>query len=154
MTYLSEITYGGIDGIITTTAVIAGSMGIGLQPHVIIVLALSSMIADGISMAVGSYQSEMTRPYQKNKYVVMWMTFFSFIFFGSFTILPFVFSHVYKEYQPNKLHVLFIAACVLFFIGSLRGKRQNKKFYISGLETMTLGVITSIVAYYIAKSTQ
>lgn len=153
MKYLSELTYGSIDGIISTTVVISASMGIGLNPTVIIALALSSLIADGISMATSSFQSEMTRPYQKNKYAVMFVTFFSFVFFGSFTILPFFYASINKEYEPKKIHVLTIAAAVLFFIGSLRARTIHKeKFYITGIQTMVLGIFTALVSYYIAKN--
>ena len=55
--YIKSIVYGGIDGIITTFAVVTGAAGAGLPAGVIIILGFANLIADGISMAVGDYLS-------------------------------------------------------------------------------------------------
>lgn len=55
--YIKSIVYGGIDGIVTTFAVVTGSAGAGLSAGVIIILGFANLIADGISMAVGDYLS-------------------------------------------------------------------------------------------------
>lgn len=55
--YLTEFVYGGIDGSVTTFAVVAGSAGAGLDSSVIIILGFANLIADGFSMSVGSYLS-------------------------------------------------------------------------------------------------
>ena len=46
--YVSEFVYGGIDGTITTMAIIAGSAGAGLPT---IILGLANVLADGFSIA-------------------------------------------------------------------------------------------------------
>lgn len=56
--YLSEFVYGGVDGIVTTFAVVAASAGAGLDAGVILVLGFSNLIADGISMGVSAYLAE------------------------------------------------------------------------------------------------
>ena len=53
--YLRDWIYGGIDGAVTTFAIIAGVVGAGLQPHIIIVLGLANLLADGFSMAASNY---------------------------------------------------------------------------------------------------
>jgi len=55
--YLGEFVYGGIDGCVTTFAVVAGSEGAGLDTGVVIVLGLANLIADGFAMGIGSYLS-------------------------------------------------------------------------------------------------
>lgn len=55
--YIKSIVYGGLDGIVTTFAVVAGSVGGGLSLNVILVLGFSNLLADGFSMAVGDYLS-------------------------------------------------------------------------------------------------
>lgn len=55
--YLSEIVYGGIDGSVTTFAVVAGAVGADLGSSVILILGFANLIADGFSMAVGAYLS-------------------------------------------------------------------------------------------------
>lgn len=56
--YIREIVYGGNDGIVTTFAVVAGTMGADLPHSIIIVLGLANLLADGLSMATGAYLSE------------------------------------------------------------------------------------------------
>ena len=51
--YIKSIVYGGLDGIITTFAVVAGAAGGGLGPNVVIVMGISSLLADALSMGVG-----------------------------------------------------------------------------------------------------
>lgn len=55
--YFGEFVYGGIDGSVTTFAVVAGSAGAGLDSVVIIILGLANLIADGFAMGIGAYFS-------------------------------------------------------------------------------------------------
>jgi len=58
--YLSEFVYGGIDGSVTTFAVVAGASGANLESSVIIILGFANLVADGFAMSVGSYLSAKT----------------------------------------------------------------------------------------------
>lgn len=55
--YLGNLVYGGLDGIITTFAVVSGVVGASLSPEIILILGLSNLLADGFSMATGAYLS-------------------------------------------------------------------------------------------------
>ncbi len=55
--YLGELVYGGLDGIITTFAVVSGVAGANLETSIILILGLANLIADGFSMATGAYLS-------------------------------------------------------------------------------------------------
>ena len=72
--YLGEFVYGGIDGSVTTFAVVAGSAGAGLPGSVIIILGFANLIADGFSMSVGSYLSKKSemQNYEKHKKIEYW----------------------------------------------------------------------------------
>jgi len=59
--YLGEFVYGGIDGTVTTFAVVAGASGAALSPGIIIILGFANLIADGFSMACGAFLSEKTQ---------------------------------------------------------------------------------------------
>lgn len=50
---IKSIVYGGLDGIITTFAVVAGAAGGGLGIEVIMILGFSSIFADAVSMGAG-----------------------------------------------------------------------------------------------------
>ncbi len=55
--YLKSVVYGGLDGIITTFAVVAGATGASFSTTVLLVLGFANLFADGISMAFGDYLS-------------------------------------------------------------------------------------------------
>ncbi len=53
--YLRDWVYGGIDGAITTFAIVAGVVGAELSTRVILILGAANIIADGFSMAASNY---------------------------------------------------------------------------------------------------
>jgi VIT1/CCC1 family predicted Fe2+/Mn2+ transporter len=55
--YITPIVYGGNDGIVTTFAVVAGTIGAGLPGYIVIILGLANLFADGCSMAAGAFLS-------------------------------------------------------------------------------------------------
>ena len=59
--YTGDAVLGGIDGCVTTFAVVAGAVGGGFSHLVIIVLGIANLVADGFSMAVSNYQGTKTR---------------------------------------------------------------------------------------------
>lgn len=59
--YLGEAVLGGIDGCVTTFAIVAGAAGAGLPGSVAFVLGCANLIADGFSMAVGNYQGTKSK---------------------------------------------------------------------------------------------
>ena len=72
--YIGEFVYGGIDGSVTTFAVVAGSAGAGLDSSVIIILGFANLIADGFAMSVGSYLSNKSEQqnYDKHEQIEYW----------------------------------------------------------------------------------
>lgn len=63
--YFKEVIYGGIDGIVTTFAVVAGFSGAALANEtttqlsflVVLLFGLSNLFADGVSMGLGNFLS-------------------------------------------------------------------------------------------------
>ncbi|MEO1052149.1 MAG: VIT1/CCC1 transporter family protein [Bacteroidota bacterium] len=66
--YLGEFVYGGIDGSVTTFAVVAGSAGANLESAVVIILGFANLIADGFAMSIGSYLSSKSQIQNYNKH--------------------------------------------------------------------------------------
>jgi len=58
--YLRDWVYGGIDGAVTTFAIVAGVVGAELDSRVILILGLANLLADGYSMAAGNYSATKT----------------------------------------------------------------------------------------------
>jgi Uncharacterized membrane protein len=66
--YIGEFVYGGIDGSVTTFAVVAGSTGASLETSVILILGFANLIADGFSMSVGDFFSTKATVDNYNKH--------------------------------------------------------------------------------------
>jgi len=58
--YVKEIVYGGLDGIISKVAIVTTVLGANLDPALVLIIGISTLIADAISMGVSSYLSETT----------------------------------------------------------------------------------------------
>jgi len=58
--YIRDWVYGGIDGTVTTFAVVSGVVGAQLSANIIIILGISNLLADGLSMAAGNYSATKT----------------------------------------------------------------------------------------------
>ena len=160
--YLKEFVYGGIDGCVTTFAVVAGATGAGLNPGIIIVLGFANLIADGFSMSVGNYLSVKSEapskkdPLQKVTsrlpYQTAGATFLSFLMMGFIPLLAYVLSYL----NALKADYLFPASCVLtflafIFIGFLRSHVTNTSYLKSIGETLLLGGVASLLAYFVGS---
>lgn len=55
ISYLRDWVYGGIDGTVTTFAIIAGAVGADLSSRFLLILGIANLIADGFSMAAANY---------------------------------------------------------------------------------------------------
>lgn len=74
--YVGDMVYGGLDGIVTTFAVVSGVAGAQLGSGIVLILGLANLLADGFSMAVGAYLSSKSeqeyydREYQREAWEV------------------------------------------------------------------------------------
>lgn len=82
--YIGELVYGGIDGIVTTFAVVAWFVWAGatetlgqIGPLAVVLFGLANLFGDGVSMALGKYlstkseQDIYTRAWEKEKYEII-----------------------------------------------------------------------------------
>lgn len=72
--YIGEFVYGGIDGSVTTFAVVAGAAGAGLDSSIVLILGFANLIADGFAMSVGSYLSNKSEKenYERHERIEYW----------------------------------------------------------------------------------
>jgi hypothetical protein len=83
---VKQIVFGGLDGIVTSFAIVAAAAGGDLRWEVILALGLSNLFADGLSMGVGEHLSaKAENEYaQLERYETVWIvplvcTFFVFL---------------------------------------------------------------------------
>lgn len=55
MSYVRDFVYGGVDGAVTTFAVVSGVSGAELSVGVVLILGFANLAADGFSMAASNY---------------------------------------------------------------------------------------------------
>lgn len=64
--YLADVIFGANDGIVTTFAIVAGSVGANLPSSVVIILGFANLFADSLSMGFGNYLGQSSeREYEK-----------------------------------------------------------------------------------------
>lgn len=161
--YLSEFVYGGIDGTVTTFAVVAGATGARLGSKVVIILGFANLMADGFAMGVGSYLSTKSRVQMAAKKKISepdpdfvspaingLSTFVSFITVGITPLLVYVVDHLYDLRISN----LFVLSCLLtgmafVGIGLLKSHVAHTKKLRSITETLLLGATAAIFAYVV-----
>jgi predicted membrane protein (TIGR00267 family) len=160
--YIKSIVYGGMDGIITTFAIVAGVAGASLASSIVLILGFANLIADGISMATGDYLSNKSEvEASKNKNIFKKVssgkrlfrisplksgvvTFFSFVVFGFVPLLAYVLR--FDNAFQISIVLTFIA---LFLLGASKCKITNKGWFISGIETLVIGGVAAGASYYI-----
>jgi len=55
--YVKSIVFGGLDGIITIFSMVAAVAGGGLAAGVVVIMGISNLLGDGLSMGLGDYLS-------------------------------------------------------------------------------------------------
>ncbi|WKV10501.1 VIT1/CCC1 transporter family protein [Marivirga harenae] len=213
--YLSEFVYGGIDGSITTFAVVAGAIGAGLDNAVIIILGFANLFADGFSMSIGAYMSAKSEKqhFRKQKAIEYWevenlpdtereeireiyiekgfeepllsqvvevitkdkdrwvdvmmkdelgliednkspfqtglFTFISFVAIGLIPLLVFVADYLNIEVAHKFLWSSILTGIGFIIIGFLKSKVTNNSIIKGISETLLLGSLAAIVAYFV-----
>ncbi|MBU0907778.1 MAG: VIT1/CCC1 transporter family protein [Nanoarchaeota archaeon] len=161
--YLPEFVYGATDGTVTTFAVVAGVMGASLSVAVVLILGFANLFADGFSMATATYLSSKSRNEMSNAHMRRYhmdflknpkksalATFLAFVLIGFIPLLPFVigiFSPTLECCQ-FKLSVILTALAFLI-IGAIKGSIVRKNRLTSALETLVIGGIAAILAYFV-----
>ncbi len=210
--YLRDWVLGGIDGVITTFAIVAGVAGAGLSSKVVIILGVANLIADGISMAAGNYSGvkaenddyhrirDMERRHialtpdgereevrqilertgfrngdleravetitanderwvdfmlteefgvpkaERSPLPAAIYTFAAFVICGTVPLLPYIMI------SSNSLVIATSATAVVFFlIGSMKSRWSTARWWTSGLETLTIGLVAAASAYLIGN---
>lgn len=157
--YLSEFVYGGIDGAVTTFAVVAGATGARFDLKVILVLGFSNLIADGFSMSVGSYLSSKSsiELMQKRGESVAdepspiingFMTYLSFIIVGLVPLIAYLADYLFGWGSGNVFLISILSTAVAFWgIGLLKSRVAKTPVVRAVFETVALGLIAAVLAF-------
>jgi VIT1/CCC1 family predicted Fe2+/Mn2+ transporter len=159
--YLSQFVYGGIDGTVTTFAVVAGATGARLSTGIVIILGFANLIADGFSMGVGSYLSSKSeidlqrknkKPIDGDKSPVIngFATYLSFILIGFVPLLIYTVDYIFSLGIDNLfLYASVLTALAFVGIGLLKSYVAHTGKPRAVAETLSLGLIAAVIAYFI-----
>lgn len=208
VSYVRDWVYGGIDGTITTFAIMAGVVGAELSATIVIILGVANLLADGFSMAAGNYTGTKAEhdEYEKlrrmeqrhirlepegereevrqifrakgfegaaletvvdvlSRHRESWLdtmmreehglpaavrsplhaalyTFMAFVLCGSVPLLPYLLGVAHPEWPST-----IMTAATFFAIGSFRSRWSPRRWWLTGLETLAIGMAAASVAY-------
>jgi vacuolar iron transporter family protein len=157
--YLSEFVYGGIDGAVTTFAVVAGATGARFDVKVILVLGFANLIADGFSMGIGSYLSTKSEQElmikrkesikdEPSPVINGATTYTSFILIGFVPLLAYTADYVFDLGLNNLFGIATLLTALAFIgIGWLKSKVAHSHVPRAVAETLVLGAIAASLAY-------
>ncbi len=161
-TYLSEFVYGGIDGIVTTFAVISGVLGASLQVSVVLILGFANLFADGFSMAVSDYLSSKSEnevnnipeKVQQGPLKSAIATFLAFVTMGFIPLIPFVLSVFFTLPVTTFLLSAIATAIAFILVGYSKARVADKSVLRAILETLLIGGAAAIIAFGIGYALQ
>jgi len=153
--YLPEFVYGGIDGSITTFAIVAGAIGAKFSSAVILILGFANLFADGFSMAVSNYLStksdrdlNVRKKFEKKPIKSAIATFISFVIIGFIPLLFFILAiFIPSLIEKSFLFSLILTGMAFLFVGAVKGIITRKNKFSSAIETLIVGGIASGIAF-------
>lgn len=152
--FLRDFVFAADDGIITTFAVVAGSLGAQLSPRIVLILGAANLLADGFAMASGNYlavkseeeyeeaQDKSQRYHSPLPHSII--TFFAFVVAGLVPLLPYLAGVKQGFYLSS-----FLVLLSLFTVGVVRTKFTKKRWFLGGTEMVVIGGLAAAVAYLV-----
>ena len=162
--YLPEFVYGGIDGSVTTFAVVAGAVGASLSSAIILILGFANLFADGFSMAVSNYLStkseleihkghkdyKMLEKEFKHPLKTASVTFISFLIIGLIPLVSFLVAIFVPSLNKDKFFYSFVlTGLALLLVGAVKGEVVKKHPVKASIETFLIGGIAAIIAFLV-----
>lgn len=155
--YIRDIVLSANDGLVTTFAVVAGSLGASLSPSVVVILGLANLFADGLSMSTGSYlgvkseieyeQSEGRKVQVGNRPIKNGLV--SFLAFSIAGFIPLI-SYVFKINNSFTISAVLVVISLLI-VGIFRGIVSNKHIIRTAFENLLIGGASAVIAFYVGE---
>lgn len=153
MSQIRAALLGGMDGIITSFAIVAGVEAGGLSNRAVTVVGISSLVADGISMGISEYISSSAERSTKvgnvNPLRLALLCFTSFIANGAVPLFLYGFVLRGRIIPCAALFLLQVMA-----LGFLRSLVTSERVHYGISQTALLGSIAGGTAYAVATLLQ
>lgn len=163
---LREFVYGGMDGAVTTFAVVTGAAGANLSVQVILILGFANVFADGFSMAVGSYLSEKSeqdlsihkglssKEDHESPLRASFATFFSFILVGFIPLSVYTLDFIFKfglSTNDALVYSVLLTLVAFAFIGLLRARITKIPTNKAVMESLGLGLSAAVISFVVGN---
>jgi len=157
--YLPEFVEGGMNGTITTFAVVSAVIGASLNSLIIFVLGFANLFADGFSMAVSHYfsiksKNELMKSQEKHPAKGAAVVFFSFLFVGLIPLISFIIGALTNNPTIIKNqfgYSIFLTCIALMVIGWFEGEVTKKHKVRSTLQALIIGGIAAFLAFFVGR---
>jgi vacuolar iron transporter family protein len=153
--FLPEFVYGGMDGAITTFAVVSGVIGASLSSAIVLILGFANLFADGFSMAISDYfsiksRNELIKRPEKNAMKSAIATFFSFLIIGFIPLFSFVIATGTQNsilIENQFKYSIILTGIALVIVGWFKGEVTGKHKFKSAAQTLIIGGIAALLAF-------
>lgn len=157
--YLPECVYGGVDGLVTTFAIVTASIGIGASSGVILVLGVANVLADAWSMGSSDYLSSHAEAEQgsrepgdkfseKPPLYTAFATFCAFVVVGFVPLVPFIIALFIPSFEGTAAVASIAATMVTFaIVGYISGTVSGADKIKSALRTLAVGAVAAVIAF-------
>lgn len=143
--YIRDVVLSANDGIVTTFAIVAGSLGASLSPSVVVILGLANLFADGLSMSTGSYlgvESEIEYEQKSGQKIKRGNRplINGLISFAAFSVAGFIplISYIFKVSNAFFVSSILVALS-LIIVGIFRGMVSGKHVFRTTIENLLIG---------------
>jgi len=150
--YLWEFVYWGIDGAITTFAVVAWSVWAWLDASIILILGFANLLADGFSMSIWAYLSSDTgdNSIKKRERIYIWLvTYFSFILLWFIPLIIYVLEYFWFVFDSPFFYASLLTLICFALIWYVKSFIGNSSLIKNISETLLLWIAAASVAYYV-----
>ena len=152
--YLPEFVYGGMDGTVTTFAVVSGVIGASLSSSIVLIMGFANLFADGFSMAIANYMSTKSKndisKQKTNPSKTALATFIAFLLIGLIPLLSFVIATLTNNPTLIKnqfTYSIILTGFSLLIIGYQKGRISKKSKIRSSIEVFLIGSVAAILAF-------
>lgn len=155
MSFLKAFLLGGVDGVITSFAVVAGASLLDQASTTVAVVGFSSVAADGLSMGISEYISSSSERAITNRYgnpiLLGIVCFLSFVACGTVPLVVFLVS------KQKLLATASFSIVELMILGTGQTYITKEPLLCGLTRTTLLGILAGLVAYgigYLASETE
>lgn len=159
MSRIRAAVLGGVDGVITSFAIVAGSSAGGLPMRNVLIVGSSSVVADGISMGISEFLSSTTERFVAARHdttvnktiathpaVLGVLCFTTFVLFGAVPIAAFVLT------SGSLVWCIVFSVVELLVLGGARTFMTKESIPFALAQTVLLGAVAGTVAFAIGHA--